>query len=161
MPITSETEGDLVELALRGKSSKYSHIIHGCNCFCTMGAGIAYLVRKKWPGAYKADLKTTHGDPTKLGDFSYYYDKGVDLFVVNAYTQYRYGRGRLVDYEAVASVFTKLNKFVKEKDRPVGIPRIGAGLAGGHWEAIETIINLTTPNLDIELVHLGNITYGE
>ena len=31
-------KGDLIKLAQKGK---FDIIAHGCNCFCTMGAGIA------------------------------------------------------------------------------------------------------------------------
>ena len=34
----TEIKGDLIELAKQGK---FDVIAHGCNCFCTMGAGIA------------------------------------------------------------------------------------------------------------------------
>jgi O-acetyl-ADP-ribose deacetylase (regulator of RNase III) len=33
-----EIEGDLIDLAKRGH---FDVVTHGCNCFCTMGAGIA------------------------------------------------------------------------------------------------------------------------
>ena len=36
----------------------------------------------------------------------------------------------------------------------VAIPKIGAGLAGGDWEAIEAIINLATPYLQIYVYEL-------
>lgn len=34
--------GDLISLALAGH---FEAIVHGCNCFCTMGAGIAKAIR--------------------------------------------------------------------------------------------------------------------
>ena len=35
----SEIEGDLIEFA---KEGRLDVITHGCNCMCTMGAGIAH-----------------------------------------------------------------------------------------------------------------------
>jgi len=29
-------------------------IVHGCNCFCTMGAGIAKTIKELYPSAYLA-----------------------------------------------------------------------------------------------------------
>lgn len=40
--------GDLIQLALAGQ---FDVIIHGCNCFCTMGAGIAKAIRQEFPEA--------------------------------------------------------------------------------------------------------------
>ena len=59
--------GDLINLALQGK---FDVIIHGCNCFCSMGAGIAHSIQAQFPEAYAADLMTTKGDRNKLGYFS-------------------------------------------------------------------------------------------
>lgn len=40
---------------------------HCCNCFCTMGKGIAPKIKKEWPEVYAADCATRKGDRTKLG----------------------------------------------------------------------------------------------
>ena len=39
-------EGDLIQLALTGE---FDVIIHGCNCFCAMVAGIAQSIRSVFP----------------------------------------------------------------------------------------------------------------
>jgi len=39
-------EGDLIKMALGGE---FDLIVHGCNCFCTMGAGIAKTIREYFP----------------------------------------------------------------------------------------------------------------
>jgi O-acetyl-ADP-ribose deacetylase (regulator of RNase III) len=56
--------GDLVKLALDGR---FDLIVHGCNCQCAMGAGIAKTVGQVFPEAYKADLATAKGSRAKLG----------------------------------------------------------------------------------------------
>lgn len=76
-----------------------------------------------------------------------------DLTVLNAYTQYGYGRYKGSDkerYHAIKKVFERINK--KFKNCTIGIPMIGAGLAGGDWEIIEKIIKKTNKNNDIILV---------
>ena len=45
-------EGDLIQLA---KNGKFNVIVHGCNCFNTMGAGIAKMIKDNFIGAWKAD----------------------------------------------------------------------------------------------------------
>ena len=42
-------------------------ILHGCNCFHTMGAGIAKYLANKFPEVLKADQTTIKGDTGKLG----------------------------------------------------------------------------------------------
>lgn len=132
------TEGDLIQLALAGE---FDVIIHGCNCFCTMGAGIALSIKRVFPEAYQADLATESGDRSKLGTISWatHIREGRELIIVNGYTQYHWkGRGVKVDYEAVDNVF----KLVQQEftGKRIGYPAIGAGLAGGDWQKIEEII---------------------
>ena len=62
------------------------------------------------------------------------------LIIVNAYTQYDFGRrGRNVDYEAVSSVFAEIKRDFH--GLRIAYPMIGAGLAGGNWEIIKLIID--------------------
>lgn len=149
--------GDLIEMA---KAGMFDVIIHGCNCFNTMGAGIAKQIRATWPGAYYVDCKTPNGDIAKLGTCSQYVARVLNnkpLLIINAYTQFRYygeENERLVNYDAIRSVFHNLGKLTSVlgiKAR-IGIPRIGAGLAGGDWNVIRQIIEEETNDLDITLV---------
>ena len=94
-------KGDLIKLALNGE---FDVIVHGCNCFCTMGKGIALTIKNVFPEAYQADLKTNKGDKQKLGKYSYatLQRNGYQITVINAYTQYHYGgRGNKADYNAI------------------------------------------------------------
>ncbi|MEM6516970.1 MAG: macro domain-containing protein [Bacteroidota bacterium] len=134
----NKIKGDLIELAIGGK---FDLIIHGCNCFCTMGAGIAKTIKQKFPEAYKADLQTEKGDKSKLGKISWAKSKTGNgaLIIVNGYTQFNWkGSGRKADYEAIREVF----KIVKKEfsGLRIGYPAIGAGLAGGDWKIISEII---------------------
>jgi len=131
-------KGDLIKLALKGE---FDVIIHGCNCFCTMGAGIAKTIKQKFPEAYEADLQTSSGDVSKLGTYTFAKvntDFG-KLIIVNAYTQFNWrGRGPKADYDAIRSVFKKIK--IDYHDLRIGYPAIGAGLAGGNWKTISSII---------------------
>jgi len=131
-------QGDLIELA---KAGQFDVIVHGANCQCTMGAGIAVGVRSSFPEAYEADLKTAKGDRAKLGSISFAEISSGDrrLVVVNAYTQFHYrGSGVRVDYEAVRSALREVKK--RFTGLRIGYPKIGAGLAGGDWTTIAAII---------------------
>ena len=130
--------GDLIQLALDGE---FDVIIHGCNCQCTMGAGIARSIKNTFPEAFQADMETTKGDRDKLGTISTatMERNGNTITIVNGYTQFHWrGSGVFVDYDAIRDVFAAVkSRFPGQR---IGYPRIGAGLAGGDWEKIEKII---------------------
>lgn len=126
------------------KDRKFQVFAHGCNCFCTMGAGIALHVKKEFPEAYNDDLKTEKGDKKKLGTIRVI-DIGNNKFVINAYTQYAFwGHRPNVSYSAIYDCFEKINHFMTRNSlSDLTIPKIGAGLAGGNWDDIERLIKKT------------------
>ena len=131
-------EGDLITLTLEGS---FDVIIHGCNCFCTMGAGVAFSIQEEFPEAYAADLVTIKGDRNKLGDFSSatVIRDGHEITIINGYTQYHFhGDTVLVDYDAIRLLFSQIKQQFSGKR--IGYPKIGAGLAGGDWNKISEII---------------------
>jgi O-acetyl-ADP-ribose deacetylase (regulator of RNase III) len=132
-------KGDLIKLALNGK---FNVIVHGCNCYCTMGAGIAKTLKNIFPEAYDADCKTAKGDKSKLGTYSYatLTKNAHEITIINAYTQYHFkGKGIKADYNAIRSVFKSVKQNFSKKR--IGYPKIGAGLAGGNWDIISKIIS--------------------
>lgn len=142
--------GDLIDLAKRGE---FDLIAHGCNCFTTMGAGIAKGIKAEFPEAFEADRATTRGDRLKLGTCSHaeLVRGETRIVIVNAYTQYDYrGSGTKEDYDAVRACMGSI------KDRyfglRIGLPKIGAGLAGGDWLRIADIITESLPGEDVTVV---------
>lgn len=149
--IIKEIKGNAVELFLR----RDVHLIHGCNCFCNMGAGIAKEVKKKIPGAFRMDAMTLKGNQNKLGRNSVYVQEDGRM-VFNAYTQFKFwGAGPQVDYDAISSCFESAVESASAcpKQLPIVTPLIGAGLAGGDWERIKDIINDSTGDYPIIVVH--------
>lgn len=147
-----EIDGDLIQLALQGE---FDVIAHGCNCFCTMGAGIAPQMAKAFGcDKFVSEHQNFKGDINKLGVIDYKsfnlfnnqaskafldrIDNKPSLFVVNAYTQYHYGANHKdgvknpLDYEALRLCLRKINHIFKGKH--IGLPKIGCGLAGGVWD---------------------------
>lgn len=131
----NSVKGNLIKLAKQGK---FDVIIHGCNCFNTMGAGVAKAIKINWPEVYEEDCKTIKGDKNKLGTYTMVNVGG--LIIVNAYTQYNYGKYQdyETNYKSIRSVFHKIKKDFTGKK--IGFPKIGAGLAGGDWNIISDII---------------------
>jgi len=141
-------KGDLIQLAKQGM---FDVIVHGCNCFCQMGAGIARQVREQCPNAYLADRNTIPGDKSKLGKLSWGGPEKEGFICVNAYTQYGYSRNKVdVDYDSVKECFKRIAE--QFSDKTIGIPMIGAGLAGGDWNTICAIIEEELEDVDLTLV---------
>lgn len=128
-------KGDLLAMA---KAGEFDIIIHGCNCFNVMGAGIAAQIAQQFPDAQMADNETVRGDPGKLG--TYTIGMGGRLVILNAYTQYGTSNtGKDVfEYTAFERVLDKIaTRFGKWR---IGLPMIGMGLAGGDAERIIPMI---------------------
>lgn len=141
-------EGDLIQLTLDGY---FDVIAHGTNCFCTMGSGIAKQIRNTWPQVYELDCLTIKGDEGKLGTIGVWCSPENKYHIVNAYTQYRYGRDKMhVDYDAVKSCMRWIKHFYH--GNRIGLPMIGAGLAGGDWKIIESIIEEELKDEDVTIV---------
>lgn len=152
--------GDL----LKGfKDGDVNVIAHGCNTYCTMGNGIAPQIKKAFPQAYEADLKTGKGDRNKLGKFTYALVEQGHVF--NLYSQHGFwGRNkglRDLDYNALYDAMVEMKLFLEyHTERPVGgyrigLPKIGAGLAGGDWNVIEAMIKSVFFDCDVTVYLLG------
>ena len=141
-------KGDIVKLAEEGE---FDVIVHGCNCFHSMGAGVAKQIAYRWPNALKSDKSTIYGCTSKLGSFSVatcYDCNDISFFVVNAYTQFLYGSsGRKVNYESIAKCFEGIRDAYHPATR-IAYPQIGCGLAGGNWNIVKTIIDETLKGRD-------------
>jgi O-acetyl-ADP-ribose deacetylase (regulator of RNase III) len=126
--------GDIIELADQGR---FDILVHGCNCFHRMRAGVAKQVSNRWPGAARVDIKeTSFADRAKLGTFTVHKAETRTrrpILILNLYTQFDYGYdGKVyVDYDAVSRGFKLINQTWRGVR--IGIPLIGCGLAGGDW----------------------------
>lgn len=158
-------KGDIIELAKQGN---FDVIVHGCNCMSTMGKGLAVPMKKTF-GCDKFPMELQGPDINKLGCIDYQYKShfgigaldpmgevelkfrdGGSVCVVNAYTQYRYGNGNDLDYEALALCMRKINR--KFRGSRVGLPWIGCGLAGGSKDKVKVIIEQELTNCNVTIV---------
>lgn len=165
-----EVKGNLLDLADKGE---FDFIMHGCNCQNLMGAGIALQIRKRYPVAFEADTDyfVNHVHPTPiqalykartsllLGNYSIasVYDEnanhedGPKFTIINAYTQILPGAN--FDINALIVVMKKINLIYAGKR--IGLPLIGAGIGGGHWESICNAIRFTLTDMDVTIVHFA------
>ena len=56
-PISFSMQTEKGDLIQKARAGEFDVIVHGCNCFCTMGAGIAKTIKQVFPAAYLADLE--------------------------------------------------------------------------------------------------------
>jgi len=149
----STITGNLIELALNGE---FDVIVHGCNCLSRMGKGLAPQMAKAF-GCDEYPMEKSGPSIFKLGCIDYgsgYTHEGGIFYVVNAYTQYDYKRNNNIspiDYEALILCMRKMN--VEFKGKHIGLPRIGAGLAGGNWTKIENIIKYELKDCRVTIVN--------
>jgi O-acetyl-ADP-ribose deacetylase (regulator of RNase III) len=161
-----EVDGDLIKMSQEGK---FDFIGHGCNCFATMGAGIALPIGLMYPQAKQADEDSYLSPHMRLGN----YTVGVTtikpknkisgvLKIVNFYSQYHGGKN--FDKEAL---IISLRKFataqremclrmpaMRDKYR-MGLPIIGCGIAGGNWNTVRKIIMKELKEFDVTIVHFN------
>jgi O-acetyl-ADP-ribose deacetylase (regulator of RNase III) len=151
----NEVYGDLILLA---KEGKFDVITHGCNCLSQMGAGIAPQMAKAF-GCDRFEMERWGPTIEKLGNIDYERKPigyGMELTIVNSYTQYKYGKNHTdgvskpLDYEALTLCMRKINNTFKGKH--IGLPQIGAGLAGGDWNRIKNIIQTELRDCNVTVV---------
>ena len=129
--------GDLLE-------SSYYLILHGCNAQGVMGSGVAKQIRKKFPQAFEEYYIAHEKEMLWLGDVMFT-DCG-DKIIANGVTQQYYGRGGecFVSYTAINNVMEETHKYALSNGiQYVAMPLIGAGLGGGSWNKISSIIEDT------------------
>ena len=131
-------KGNLLDLAEAGE---FDIVVQGCNCFNTMGGGIAREIRERYPEVAKVDSRTKKGDYTKLGNWTehmaiaHHRDPQSYYTIINAYTQYNMSTGEDVfEYVAFQLILQKLAHAYP--DKKFGFPYIGMGLAMGDKDLI-------------------------
>ena len=152
-----EVTGDLIKMA---KEGHFDLIGHGCNCYATMGAGIAKFIKEAFPKAYDADKEWKALPLDRLGCYtvgSTETDEGGQLMVANIYSQFM--PGPAIDYEALTLGLRKLAYELKENgliESTIGLPLIGCGIAGGKWSRVSEIIKKELTEFDVTIVKLHN-----
>ena len=127
-------------------------IAHGCNCQGKMGAGLAKLVKAKWPAVFYTYLDKCFSTTNKRSLLGHAQiipvvsESITYLYVANMFTQETYGRGPGIRYADPAAIETSLSRVVKfcdDNEYPLYIPKIGCSLGGLNWEIdVEPIVRM-------------------
>ena len=117
-------------------------IAHGANSHGVMGSGFALGIKNKYPECFKKYVLDIGKYGMTTGDNSIY-THSESLVIYNCITQENYGRDgvRYVSYDAIDSCFSAMFQTINGSNCNLNIPLIGAGLGGGLWPIIESIID--------------------
>lgn len=128
-------------------------ILHGCNCFHVMGAGIAGYLAKKFPEVLKADKTTTRGSVEKLGTFSIA-TLNQNLYVVNCYTQHSLGADARLD--CIETCLCSFGRYGGPRldYADIRLPKIGCGIGGLKWKNVEPIFDKYLSTLPATVYYL-------
>jgi len=127
------------------------HIVHGCNAQGVMGSGVALGVKNLYPSVYLDYRELYEAGKLKLGN-AYPSLATINLKIWNAVTQDGFGGpGRHTSYDAVQTCFQQVEDYLNAgfesmadlQPKEIHIPFIGAGLGGGSWNIIKSIIEET------------------
>lgn len=140
--------GNLLDMAEAGQ---FDIVVQGCNCFNTMGGGIAREIAERYPNAADVDRSTTPGDYDKLGTWTaaaiFAPEHQKRFLLVNAYTQYNMSNGEDVfEYAAFKLILQKL--LHRYGNLRFGFPYIGMGLARGDKEVIMGMLKWFAKQVD-------------
>lgn len=132
-------------------------IIHGCNTKGVMGAGVAKSIKARYPEVFKVyhEFCSKNGSRA-LGKILPVKTDNDDRIIINAFTQVdTIGNGRRVSYDAIDTSMEAVATYVsKFPVRAVAMPKIGAGLGGGHWPIIEKIIEHRLKDFSVKVYDL-------
>ena len=147
-------EGD----ATRPIGDGHKLIVHVCNNRGGWGAGFTGALSKRWT---MPEMEYRAWARSQAPSFSLNNIQVVgvepDITVVNMIAQEGYGHdGVFVVYEALRYCLEQVAWQVVERDCSVHMPRIGCGLAGGHWNRVEPIIHETLKEVRVFVYDLKN-----
>lgn len=140
-------QGDATDLC--GDGIKF--LIHVCNDSGGWGRGFVLAVSNRWPKPEELFRKCFNDKVgCFLGDIQIQYvgdanNPNNHVNVVNMVAQHGYispSNPTPLDYDALQICLTKIKNFIKNNESNISIhaPKIGAGLGGGDWNTIETML---------------------
>lgn len=119
-------------------------IIHQCNSFGVMGAGIAKQIASKYPEVAEKEKDFCKNPKYAFGK-NCIVNTNDGRVVINMHSQFRYGtKQRQTNYDALRNCLQLLLRYYlphQSQNAVIGLPyKIGCGLGGGDWETVNSII---------------------
>lgn len=130
-------------------------LAHGCNCRGGFGSGVAAGVAKHYPKAKHYFLDKYNDDGWKLGQVQFVPQWNYKV-VANCATQDAYlPRGVChADYDAIENAMRTVKQYAEANHYTIAMPKIGAGLACGDWDKIESILNKVFNDMEVVVYYL-------
>lgn len=128
--------------------SDVEFIAHCCNSHGKMGSGFAKELRERYPGAYDAYRETYEARRLEMGSVvSFHAEDGRTIYNIIGQKNYGYDGARYVSYDALANALEELDAAAQSRGMDhLAMPLMGAGLAGGKWPIIKSIIEEHSKN---------------
>jgi O-acetyl-ADP-ribose deacetylase (regulator of RNase III) len=116
-------------------------IAHGCNCEGSMGAGVAKVVKARYPEMFAEYRRMCKAEPREFNPGDAWLWRARDQpHVFNLGTQERGWHGRAT-YEAIEESLRAMRRIADEEGLSrIAMPRIGAGYGGLSWKKVRAII---------------------
>ncbi|MFW5471053.1 macro domain-containing protein [Knoellia sp. CPCC 206435] len=142
MAAYTEATGDLLTLGLPA-------IGHGCNTAGSMAGGIARQVQERWPQLHSEYAQLCRDRQFPLGSF-HVVDVG-EVLVYNVATQRNPGQDAYLG--AISSaVAGALQDLECRGITTLGLPRLGAGIGGLQWSAVQAVLRALAASSPVDLV---------
>lgn len=123
-------------------------LAHGCNCAGVMGKGIALEFKRRYPAMYQAYRQLCTDGQFNLGDMFVW---GKNPAIFNLATQQR--PGPHADLDAIETALGRMIVHCEQANiTKVGLPRIGAGIGGLQWAAVQPVIENAAFSTEVLLV---------
>ncbi|MBS3167933.1 macro domain-containing protein [Candidatus Woesearchaeota archaeon] len=141
----TEVTADILEL-------KVNAIAHGCNTQGIMNAGLAKVLKERFPIMYKEYKAYCETEMFNPGDIHFYRNpKGPNI--INIATQIELEKGARLDY--IEEGLKKIeDSYSRWGINSLAVPRIGCGLGGLAWRDVRRVIYsiFGSSNLDVRVV---------
>jgi O-acetyl-ADP-ribose deacetylase (regulator of RNase III) len=138
---------------------------HGCNAQGVMGAGVAKLIKAKFPYAYDYYRKAVEDwmafnpdNRSMLGCVFPTAREAGPTVIFNCITQLGFGYQpfRYVSYDAVDDCMKNVAGLMSSfGEQNISMPKIGAGYGGGNWQVIEAIIAYRLEKFNVNIYYLN------
>ena len=126
-------------------------LAHGVNTKGVMGAGVAKIVRQKYPNTYEVYKELCRAELLRPGTYVPVLENG--RWVFNMATQEYPGANATL--ELITSSFTLMARHTKLLDfSHVNMPRIGCGIGGLTWPEVRATLEVIDSDLELHVYTL-------